>query len=291
MWVSTSTRKWIARAVVVVLPVLALTLLPTQAADCQFILGFATLKALIDEAEGPDKVGECLEDQRFNPVNGDALQQTTGGLMVWRKLDNWTAFTDGYRTWINGPHGLQARLNTETFDWEASPPPTPTPAPTPIPDYGAWEFHDYTDLLTGVTQKQAVLDATDVQGGSGTLPDLTMRCHVGDVENFDVYVTWYTHVGQNNDVPNNRHAVSFRFDDSFVVEKPAALAAREQDATFLVVNDDRENFFYPGLFFLDHTSVAIQVLLYNNSRITTVWDITGAFSTYERIRAECASSP
>ena len=77
--------------------------------------------------------------------------------MVWRKLDNWTAFTDGYRTWINGPNGLQARLNTEQFDWEASPPPAPTPAPTPVPDYGAWEFRDWTDLLTDVTQKRAIV--------------------------------------------------------------------------------------------------------------------------------------
>ena len=88
------------------------------AADCKFVLGFATLKALIDEAEGPDKVGQCLENEHFNPENGDALQQTTGGLLVWRKADNWTAFTDGYRTWINGPYGLQVRLNTEHFDWE-----------------------------------------------------------------------------------------------------------------------------------------------------------------------------
>ena len=88
------------------------------AADCKFVLGFATLKALIDEAAGPDKVGQCLENERFNPENGDALQQTTGGLLVWRKADNWTAFTDGYRTWINGPYGLQMRLNTEHFDWE-----------------------------------------------------------------------------------------------------------------------------------------------------------------------------
>ena len=88
------------------------------AADCKFVLGFATLKALIDEAEGPDKVGQCLENEHFNPENGDALQRTTGGLLVWRKADNWTAFTDGYRTWINGPYGLQMRLNTEHFDWE-----------------------------------------------------------------------------------------------------------------------------------------------------------------------------
>ena len=107
----------------------------TTAAECQFILGFATLKALIDAAEGPDKVGDCLENQRFNPENGDALQQTTGGLLVWRKADNWTAFTDGYRTWINGPHGLQARLNTETFDWEG--PATPPASPAPPVEIGA----------------------------------------------------------------------------------------------------------------------------------------------------------
>ncbi len=102
-----------------------------SAAGCRFVLGFATLKALIDEAEGPETVGECLEDERFNPANGDSLQRTTGGLMVWRKHDNWTAFTDGYRTWINGPNGLQKRLNTERFDWETEPPPVATPEPVP----------------------------------------------------------------------------------------------------------------------------------------------------------------
>ena len=101
-----------------VLACLALPAAATATVECEFVLGFASLKALIDAAEGPAKVGDCLEQQRFNPENGDALQQTTGGLLVWRKADNWTAFTDGYRTWLNGPHGLQARLNTEQFDWE-----------------------------------------------------------------------------------------------------------------------------------------------------------------------------
>ena len=86
-------------------------------AHCEFILGFATLKSAIDDAEGPEKVGTCLEDQRF-AANGNAEQQTTGGLLVWRKQDNFTAFTDGYRTWVNGPQGLQVRLNTESFAWE-----------------------------------------------------------------------------------------------------------------------------------------------------------------------------
>jgi hypothetical protein len=88
---------------------------PPAQASCQFVLGFATLRTLI----GPQIVGDCVENERFNPANGNAEQRTTGGLMVWRKADNWTAFTDGYRTWINGPSGLQQRLNHQRFPWEA----------------------------------------------------------------------------------------------------------------------------------------------------------------------------
>jgi zinc/manganese transport system substrate-binding protein len=80
---------------------------------CQFQLGFATIKAMI-----PNQVGSCLDNESFNPDNGDTLQHTTIGLLVWRKSDNWTAFTDGYKSWINGPRGLQERLNSERFDWE-----------------------------------------------------------------------------------------------------------------------------------------------------------------------------
>ena len=111
-------------------------LLPTSvaAAECQFILGFNTLRDLI----GHEIVGECLEDEHHNST-GDSVQQTTGGLLVWRKADNWTAFTDGYRTWVNGPNGLEQRLNTERFEWEADyapggiATPTPTPAPAVLP--------------------------------------------------------------------------------------------------------------------------------------------------------------
>ena len=86
--------------------------------ECEFVLGFASLKSLIDDAEGPAVVGECLENEGFNPMLGEAHQQTTGGLMVWRKADNWTGFSDGQRTWIHGPEGLQSRLDTELLDWE-----------------------------------------------------------------------------------------------------------------------------------------------------------------------------
>jgi hypothetical protein len=107
----------------------ALFCLPlSHAADCRFALGFASLHDMV-----PDVVGQCLENERYNPANGDALQQTTGGLLVWRKVDNFTAFTNGYWTWINGPNGLEDRLNTDRFDWEKDPitqPATPTiPAP------------------------------------------------------------------------------------------------------------------------------------------------------------------
>jgi hypothetical protein len=81
-----------------------------------FRLGFAELARLL----GPDIVGEPVENEHY-AANGDSQQLTTRGLMVWRKADNWTAFTDGYRTWVNGPNGVQERLNTERFDWERHP--------------------------------------------------------------------------------------------------------------------------------------------------------------------------
>jgi len=91
------------------------------AADCRFVLGFAALAAVLPQ----DEVGQCLDNEQHNPANGDGLQHTTGGLLVWRKhpqagTRNWTAFTDGYHTWINGPNGLEERLNSQRFPWEAN---------------------------------------------------------------------------------------------------------------------------------------------------------------------------
>jgi len=83
------------------------------APSCTFELGFAALQQLI-----PQQVGACQENETHNPTNGDGLQHSSGGLLVWRKADNWTAFTDGFHTWINGPRGLQQRLNTQRFSWE-----------------------------------------------------------------------------------------------------------------------------------------------------------------------------
>ena len=115
------------------LAVITLTLASAVAADCEFVLGFKALRDLI----GHEIVGECLENEHFSE-NGDSTQATTGGLLVWRNADNHTAFTDGNHTWINGPNGLQQRLNSERFPWEPDYAPgggisTPTATPTPQP--------------------------------------------------------------------------------------------------------------------------------------------------------------
>lgn len=95
---------------------LALTAMPARAGGCQFVLGFASVDGMI-----PTVVGRCLEDERHDTASGDAVQRTSGGLLVWRKADNWTAFTDGFRTWVLGPVGLLERLNTQRFSFEANP--------------------------------------------------------------------------------------------------------------------------------------------------------------------------
>ncbi len=124
---------------------------PSQAQGCQFVLGFAEIQRQI-----PDIVGICVTNE-IHDQNGNANQMTTGGMMQWRKSDNFTAFTDGFRSWVNGPCGLEQRLNTQRFPWEANPEglqvvpsgcrvnvpiappiaiePIPTPMPAPIIEF------------------------------------------------------------------------------------------------------------------------------------------------------------
>ena len=95
-----------------------------HAAGCRFVLGFGALHDLI-----PSTIGACLDDEQHSPETGDALQHTIHGLLVWRKADNFTAFTDGYRTWVRGPLGVQQRLNSQRFPWEANPAGLPAVVP------------------------------------------------------------------------------------------------------------------------------------------------------------------
>ncbi len=117
--------KDLAVCLLVSLLLVGVPVAPAQAQSCQFVLGFATLHNLI-----PQIVGQCLENEHHNPINGDGLQMTTNGLLVWRKSDNFTAFTDGFRSWVNGPFGVQTRLNSQRFFWEQNPDKLPiVPAP------------------------------------------------------------------------------------------------------------------------------------------------------------------
>src|SRR5262245_1423443 len=65
-----------------------------QAAGCTYVLGFLALYQLL-----PQVMGACAANEVPAP-NGDSLQRTVNGLAVYRRADNWTAFTDGARTWI-----------------------------------------------------------------------------------------------------------------------------------------------------------------------------------------------
>jgi hypothetical protein len=110
-------RRWLGAAALSLALLLPYTTPAAAQAPCEFKLGFRAIAERI-----PTVVGVCLENEHHNPANGDALQRTSGGLLVWRKADNFTAFTDGHRSWVNGPFGLQSRLNTERFAWEAAAP-------------------------------------------------------------------------------------------------------------------------------------------------------------------------
>jgi hypothetical protein len=81
-----------------------------SAQPCAFVLGFAVLHERI-----PDLVGICTGNVQYDPVTGDGVQATSSGLLVWRKSDNLTAFTNGSDTWLDGPFGVQMRLNSQRY--------------------------------------------------------------------------------------------------------------------------------------------------------------------------------
>ncbi|HYN88412.1 MAG TPA: hypothetical protein VER55_07770 [Ardenticatenaceae bacterium] len=92
----------------------------TTTPSCQFVFGFAALADAVARAEGAERVGQCLENEIHTP-NGDGFQRTTRGLLIWRKATNWTGFTDGQNTLLNGPAGLEQRPNSERLPWEGPP--------------------------------------------------------------------------------------------------------------------------------------------------------------------------
>jgi serine/threonine-protein kinase len=81
----------------------ALASKPLGTGPCQFVLGFKQLRDKI-----PAVVGDCLENEWHDDRTGDSYQRTTRGMLVWRKADGVTSFTDGRRTWIDRPDGVLA---------------------------------------------------------------------------------------------------------------------------------------------------------------------------------------
>ncbi|HEX9016286.1 MAG TPA: c-type cytochrome [Chloroflexota bacterium] len=77
-----------------------------------FQLGFKTLSDMI-----PNKVGLPLDNER-GLSNGDTVQDSTGGFLLWRKSDGAATFTDGATTWLLGPNGLETRPNGAKLPWE-----------------------------------------------------------------------------------------------------------------------------------------------------------------------------
>ncbi|MGI8422985.1 MAG: S1C family serine protease [Chloroflexota bacterium] len=148
--------------------------------QCVFQMGFANLR----QSAGAQVVGECLANERFNVANGNAEQPTTSGLMVWRKADNWTAFTNGYETWINGPAGLQSRLNKDRFEWESDTPAAvaPSPAAVAAPATAVLSVADVAALIRpSVVQ---IWTATASGSGVGVAEGIVTNAHV--VEGFKV---------------------------------------------------------------------------------------------------------
>ena len=138
---------------------------------CEFKLGF---KALRDQI--PEVVGDCLENERFNADNGNAEQKTSGGLLVWRKADNWTAFTDGRTTWLNGPLGLQSRPNGERLAWEAPAGPGPTPAAGPMIPPGAEPLVRLAVADAAQRTGVAPTDVSVLQVEAREWPDASLGC-------------------------------------------------------------------------------------------------------------------
>lgn len=65
----------------------------------------------------PEIVGQPIENEHWE-ANGDSIQGTTNGILVYRKSSNTPAFTSGAHTWLWGPNGPQDRDNNVRFPWE-----------------------------------------------------------------------------------------------------------------------------------------------------------------------------
>src|SRR5579884_2571275 len=55
---------------------------------------------------GAGTVGSCLGAAYQDPSSQATMQPTSGGLLIASGVGDWTAFTDGTSTWVDGPSGV-----------------------------------------------------------------------------------------------------------------------------------------------------------------------------------------
>ena len=106
----------LALTVIIVLPA------PTLSASCILSYRFHVLNDLIRHAEGPEKVGRCTGD--YLVKNRIGMQATTNGVFIWSDAHGRASFSDGERTWLESPFGLEVReggFTVETLTGSAEP--------------------------------------------------------------------------------------------------------------------------------------------------------------------------
>ncbi|HVA26146.1 MAG TPA: hypothetical protein VMW62_17365 [Chloroflexota bacterium] len=131
---------------------------------CQFLFGFKVMHDAL-----PDVVGDCLDNQSFNSL-GDAVQHTTGGLLLWRKPDGQVAFTDGSSTRVMGPCGLQQRANSQRFLWETGRPGCQLASGPLVQDLASQPENTRAAAWLALSGGQTVPRAYNGNGYSLTLP-------------------------------------------------------------------------------------------------------------------------
>jgi hypothetical protein len=67
---------------------------------------------------GAATVGECVENEREIPGDGNAEQRTTNGLLVYRAVDGRVLCANAAQTWIDRNRTIVTRPSNQRFEWE-----------------------------------------------------------------------------------------------------------------------------------------------------------------------------
>jgi len=140
-------KQWIVLLLIVSLP-LVVSPPAAQAADasqdsngeCAIEPRFEALRAAM-----PDVVGTCLNAAWNDPANGDAVQLTSKGALIWRKVDETTLFTDGLSVWAGDPTRPVAQPLADAL----SPRPADAQGGRPARDFRVDSTDDAPDVALG----------------------------------------------------------------------------------------------------------------------------------------------